>query len=60
MVQSFHLAFAESGVHIGLVNVQGSVAEGNKVLNPGTIGEAVVGFWEGGGEGGLDLNLKEE
>jgi len=58
MVQSFNRAFTESGVHIGLINVEGVVRPENKVLNPKTIAERTVAFWEGGK--GLDLSIKEE
>lgn len=58
MVQNFNRAFTESGVHVGLVNVEGTVTPESKVLNPKTIAERVVAFWEGGE--GLDLSIKED
>ncbi|KAF2028399.1 NAD(P)-binding protein [Setomelanomma holmii] len=59
MVQSFNRAFSESGVHAGLINCHGVVAPENKVLNPTTIAERAVEFWEKGVNGGLDLNIQE-
>ena len=58
MVESFQRAFGESGVHIGLIHVEGSVTPENKVLNPETIGQRTVAFWESGK--GACINLKEE
>lgn len=58
MVQSFDRAFAGSGVHIGLIHVCGQVAPGNKVLNPGTIAERTVAFWEAGR--GVEVKIEEE
>ncbi|KAF1850978.1 NAD(P)-binding protein [Cucurbitaria berberidis CBS 394.84] len=58
MVLSFSRAFTGSGVHIGLIHVEGVVAPENKVLNPKTIAERTVAFWEGGN--GVDVNIKEE
>ncbi|KAG9195997.1 hypothetical protein G6011_01118 [Alternaria panax] len=58
MVESFSRAFGDSGVHIGLVFVEGPVAPENKVLNPKTIAERTVAFWEGGE--GVAVNIKEE
>jgi short-subunit dehydrogenase len=58
MVESFNRAFADSGVHIGLIYVEGSVALENKVLNPKTIAEKTVAFWEGGE--GVGIHIKEE
>jgi hypothetical protein len=48
MVQSFALAFKDSGVKIGVLSVEGEVKPENKVLNPKTIAERGVGWWEGG------------
>jgi len=59
MVQSFNRAFSESGVHAGLISVEGVVAPENKVLNPKTIAERTVEFWEKGLQGGLDVNIRE-
>ena len=58
MVESFHRAFSDSGVHIGLVFVEGAVAAENKVLNPKTIAERTVEFWESGE--GVGVNIREE
>jgi hypothetical protein len=58
MMESLHQAFSNSGVHIGLVHVEGTVAPKNKVLNPKTIAERTVEFWEGGQ--GMALNIREE
>lgn len=57
MVQSFNRAFSDSGVHIGLIHVEGVVTAENKVLNPKTIAERTVAFWEKGE--GLDTKIKE-
>jgi hypothetical protein len=59
MVQSFNRAFTESGVHVGLVSVEGEVKPENKVRNPKTIAEMTVAFWEKGVEGGLEVNVRE-
>jgi hypothetical protein len=61
MVQSFARAFEGSGVQIGFVSVEGTVAPENKVLNPTTIAERAVGFWEKRGEGEKEetLHVKE-
>ncbi|KAF2273868.1 NAD(P)-binding protein [Westerdykella ornata] len=58
MVKSFHVAFSGSGVHFGLIRVEGIVDPQNKVLNPRTIAEKTWEFYQGGE--GLDLHLKEE
>ncbi|CAN9409591.1 unnamed protein product [Alternaria alternata] len=58
MVESFNRAFSDSGVHIGLIHIEGSVAPENKVLNPKTIAERTIAFWEG--EKGLAVHIKEE
>jgi hypothetical protein len=55
MVMSFSRAFGESGVHAGLINVQGVVAPENKNLNPKNIAEKAWEFFEGGE--GLDVNI---
>ena len=39
MVQSFNRAFSESGVHAGLISVEGVVAPENKNRNPINIAE---------------------
>jgi hypothetical protein len=59
MVQSFSRAFSESGVHFGLIAVEGTVTPENKVLNPTTIAERAVEFWEKGPKGGLEVNIRE-
>ncbi|KAI4923109.1 uncharacterized protein J4E92_007862 [Alternaria infectoria] len=58
MVESFSRAFSDSGVHIGLIYVEGVVAPENKVLNPKTIAERTVKFWEDGE--GVGVHIKEE
>lgn len=58
MVESFSRAFSDSGVHVGLVYVEGVVAPENKVLNPKTIAERTVAFWEDGE--GVSVHIKEE
>jgi hypothetical protein len=57
-VVSLNRAFGETGVHCGLINVQGVVDPGNKVLSPANIAQEVVGFWKRGE--GVEVNLKEE
>ena len=57
MVQSLNLAFSESGVHAGLVSVEGVVAPENKKLNPKNIAEMTYGFYEAGE--GLDVHVTE-
>ncbi|EOA89380.1 hypothetical protein ACJQWK_09400 [Exserohilum turcicum] len=57
MVESFYRAFGDSGVHIGLIHVGGQVAPQNKVLNPATIAERTVAFWESGK--GVAVNINE-
>lgn len=57
MVESFHRAFSDSGVHFGLVHVEGVVAPENKILNPTTIAERTVEFWESGE--GLAVSIRE-
>jgi hypothetical protein len=59
MVQSFHRAFGESGVHIGLISVEGAVAPENKVLNPKTIAERAVAFWEANKKEEVEVNIRE-
>jgi NAD(P)-dependent dehydrogenase (short-subunit alcohol dehydrogenase family) len=59
MTWSFRRAFADSGVHIGLISVQGAVSPENKVLNPITIAERAYGFWEAGDQGALEVEIKE-
>ena len=58
MVESFHRAFGENGVHIGLIHVGGQVAPENKVLNPTTIAERTLAFWKSGE--GVAVNIEEE
>jgi NAD(P)-dependent dehydrogenase (short-subunit alcohol dehydrogenase family) len=57
MVQSFALAFKDSGVKIGVLSVEGEVKPENKVLNPKTIAERAVGWWERGE--GWEVSVKE-
>lgn len=59
MVQSFNRAFSEAGVHIGLISVGGAVKPENKVLNPKTIAERTVTFWENGSTGELEINIQD-
>jgi hypothetical protein len=58
MVMSFSRGYADSGIHFGLINVQGVVSPEMKVLNPKNIAETTWEFYEGGK--GLDVSLKEE
>jgi len=58
MVMSFSRAYSDSGVHFGLIAVQGVVSPEAKVLNPKTIAEKTWEFYEGGE--GLEVLLKEE
>ncbi|KAF1933486.1 NAD(P)-binding protein [Didymella exigua CBS 183.55] len=57
-VLSLSRAFGGTGVHCGLVNVQGVVDPGNKVLSPENIAKEVVRFWRRAE--GVEVNLKEE
>ncbi|KAF1964442.1 NAD(P)-binding protein [Bimuria novae-zelandiae CBS 107.79] len=57
MVQSFNQAFAESGVHAGLISVEGVVAPENKNLNPKNIAEKTYAFYEAAE--GLDIRIQE-
>lgn len=57
MVQSFNRAFAESGVHAGLISVEGVVESQNKNLNPANIAQQTWDFYAGGK--GLEVNIKE-
>lgn len=59
MVRSFNRAFSDSGVHVGLISVEGEVKPENKVRNSTTIAEMTVAFWERGVEGGLEVNVRE-
>jgi hypothetical protein len=59
MVQSFQRAFGDSGIHVGLISVEGSVTPENKVLNPTTIAEKAVEFWEKKEKGKLEVNIRE-
>jgi hypothetical protein len=58
MVESFNRAFSDSGVHVGLIHVEGSVTHDNKVLNPKTIAERTVAFWKEGK--GMSIHIREE
>ncbi|KAK4494770.1 hypothetical protein PRZ48_014126 [Zasmidium cellare] len=59
VVHSLRKAFGEE-VHIGCVKVAGLVRAEAERLNPGRIGEEIVGFYERGREGwGGDLVLRE-
>jgi len=57
MVQSFNRAFTDSGVHAGLISVEGTVAPELKYLNPGNIAQKTWEFFEAGV--GLEVNIKE-
>lgn len=57
LVQSLNTAFEESGIHVGLVSVEGVVAPENEKLNPGNIAEVTYGFYEAGE--GLDVRVRE-
>jgi len=46
MVTSFSRAYGDSGVHFGLIAVQGVVTPENKVLNPKTIAEKTWEFFD--------------
>ncbi|EFQ89014.1 hypothetical protein PTNB73_00220 [Pyrenophora teres f. teres] len=59
MVDSLSRAFSSSGVHVGLLHVEGVVAPENKVLNPKTIAERAVKFWEEGVAGGVRIRIRE-
>ncbi|KAL6708127.1 hypothetical protein ACN47E_003311 [Coniothyrium glycines] len=57
MVESFQREFSASGVHIGLIFVEGAVAPANSNLNPRNIAEKTVEFWERGT--GAAVHIKE-
>ncbi|ORY16101.1 hypothetical protein BCR34DRAFT_671791 [Clohesyomyces aquaticus] len=50
LVQNLKLTFADSGVFIGLVTVEGVVAPEEKSLNPKNIAKQTWGFYEKGGD----------
>ena len=56
-MQSLNTAFSESGIHVGLVSVEGVVAPENEKLNPRNIAEVTYGFYEAGE--GLDVRVRE-
>ena len=56
-VISLNRAFSGSGVHCGLISVEGLVNPKNKVLSPANIAKEVYEFWQKGE--GLEINLKE-
>jgi hypothetical protein len=58
MVESFSRAFSDNGVHTVLIYAEGPGTPENKVLNPKTIAERTVAFWEKGE--GVGVNIKEE
>lgn len=57
MVQSFNRAFDKSGVHAGLISVEGTVTAEMKYLNPKNIAQKTWEFYEGGT--GLEVNIRE-
>lgn len=57
MVQSFNRAFTDSGVHIGLIHVEGEVSSEMKNRNPKNIAAKTVEFWESGQ--GVGIHIKE-
>jgi len=57
LVTSYYRAYKDAGIHIGLVRVQGVVADEKKRLNAKNIGEETWGFYERSEE--LDLNIVE-
>lgn len=59
MVVGLNRAFSEKGVHVGVVSVEGQVSEENKVLNPKTIADQAVAFWEKGVEAGVEVKIAE-
>jgi hypothetical protein len=59
MVQNFALAFKDSGVKIGVLSVEGEVKPENKVLNPKTIAERAVAFWEANKKEEVEVNIRE-
>lgn len=56
MVQSFNRTFSETGVHCGLISVEGVVGEDGKGISPKTVASKTVAFWESGE--GLEVNIK--
>lgn len=56
-VIALNRAYAEKGVHCGLVNAHGVVDPGNKVLSPKNIAREAYEFWQRGE--GVDVNLIE-
>jgi hypothetical protein len=57
MVQSFARAYGESGVHCGLLTVEGVVSPENKVRSPKNIAEGAWTFWDQGE--GLEVKFIE-
>jgi NAD(P)-dependent dehydrogenase (short-subunit alcohol dehydrogenase family) len=57
MVQSFARAYGESGVHCGLLTVEGEVSPDNKVRSPKNIAEGAWAFWDQGE--GLEVKFIE-
>jgi hypothetical protein len=55
---ALHRAYVDSGVHCGLVSVQGVVDAGNRVLSPANIAREGYEFWRKGE--GVEINLVEE
>jgi len=57
LVESLSRAFGDSGIHIGLIHVEGTVEPQLKYLNPKNIAEVTYGFFESGE--GLGAHIKE-
>lgn len=57
-MDNFRRYFGDSGIHFGLIHVEGTVAPENKVLNPGTIAKRTMSFWESGK--GECINIRED
>jgi len=57
MVTSFSRAYGDSGVHFGLISVQGIVSPDAKVLNPKSIADKTWEFFDGSKE--LQVQIQE-
>lgn len=58
MVTSFSRAYGETGVHFGLIAIQGLVSPEAKVVNPLNIAEKTWEFFEEGKA--LEVLIKEQ